>query len=231
MSNPDVWVLIPTAQKEHVPAQLSKWTGRGYRAALWVDFMPSQEIHQFSELKIQGPYPGVWRAWNALAKTVFAAYGRNNVVVLAGDDMDPDPNHTAQEIARQYLERFPTGDGVMQPCGDPQGKAYSDTHSGGAPAAARICGSPWLGYDWVTYAYSCRGPVNGEYVAFFADEELKLVAERANRLWMRPDLSHFHRHWSWGHAPRQDYHERNQKSWSKDKDLFEQRKAQGFPVC
>ena len=175
---------------------------------MWVDFTPSQEIHQFAELKIQGPYPGVWKAWNALAHTALKLGA--DVCVLAGDDMDPDPSKYADEIALQYLVRFPDGDGVMQPCGDPQGNG----------AAQRICGSPWVGRKWIQE----RGPVCDLYTAFYADEELKLVAEKAGKLWMRPDLTQYHRHWSWGHQPRQDYHERNQESWVADKELFEKRK-------
>lgn len=218
----DVWVLMPTVMKGHVPAQLSKWTGRGYRVGLWVDSVPNSEVHQFSELKIQGPYPGVWASWNILAHT--ACKLGADVCVLIGDDMDPDPTKNAQEIANEFFDKFPDGFGVMQPCGDLQGK-----DSTGTPAAARICGSPWVGRSWVQFAYGGSGPVSALYDAFYADEELKHYAEKMGRLWMRPDLSQFHRHWSWGHLPKRSYHERNQTKWLNDKALFERRQKAGFP--
>lgn len=138
--------------------------------------------------------------------------------------MEPDPIHSAQEVAEAYFKRFPAGDGVLQPCGDPQGMDDS-----GKQAAARICGSPWVGRAWIKQAYQGNGPVNGNYTAFYADEELYHVAQNMGRLWMEPTLSQYHRHWSWGHLPKQPYHERNQKAWLGDKVLYEHRLANNFP--
>lgn len=218
----DVWVLIPTAQKLHVPQVLQKWATRGYKIGIFVDPGPVDLGDVPLGLLMMGSYPGVWRAWNALAKAAFACSA--DVVVLAGDDMEPDPMKDAQELAREYLQRFPDGFGIMQPCGDPQGDRIN-----GVPNSGRICGSPWIGRAWAERAYGGRGPVNGNYIAFYADEELKIVAERFNALWMRPDVSQFHLHWSWGHLPKQDYHERNQKSWTHDKEKFDHQVAEGFP--
>jgi hypothetical protein len=178
----------------------------------------------YVSLQLQGRYPGVWRAWNALARAVFASCPDTESVVLVGDDMDPDPNNDAARMADIYRECFPALDGVMQPCGDPQG-----TDRRGMRAAARICGSPWVGRRWALEAYDGLGPVNGAYRAFYADEELKLYAEQRSKLVMRPDLTQFHRHWSWGHLPRQPYHVRNQADWASDKALFESRKEANFP--
>jgi hypothetical protein len=229
MADRQVWVCIPTAQKKHVPGILEKWDKAGYQIALWVD--PGPTIDNLTcGLLMMGGYPGVWRAWNALAKACFAVGA--DVVVLAGDDMEPDPNKNAQEIAAEYFGRFPKGDGVMQPCGDPQGMDFDSNRpelKEKIPAAARICGSPWIGKSWGLLHNDGEGPVNGNYYAFYADEELKLVAEKMGLLWMRPDLSQFHLHWSWQHLPRRTYHERNQKRWAEDKAIFEARKKAGFP--
>lgn len=218
MSDRQVWVCVPTAQREHVNGQLSKWRERGYRIATLVN--------EALKLEITGPhmniwtpeYPGVWRSWNILAKAVMA-HGAD-VCVLAGDDMDPDPNHSAQEIAAQFLERFPDGYGVMQPCGDPQGDLIDGWRNAG-----RICGSPWVGRRWVELAYSGYGPVCDLYSAFYADEELLNLAGNRGVLWRREDLSQFHRHWSWGHLPKRGYHDRNQEQWEKDQQLFEHRRT------
>lgn len=216
----DVWVCIPTAQKKHVPGVLDQWSAKGYRVALWVDVGPVLPDMPIS-LLMMGHYPGVWRAWNALAKSVMATGA--DVCILAGDDMHPDPVKSAQELATEYLAHFPTGLGVMQPCGDPQGDLID-----GMPNAGRICGSPWVGRDWVRLAYGGRGPVNPKYTAFYADEELKIVAQQHDALWMRKDVTQYHFHWSWNHLPKQAYHERNQKSWDLDKQLFESSKLTGF---
>jgi hypothetical protein len=196
----------------------SRWKSKGYKLGLFVDIGSDWVC----DLLIRADYPGVWNAWNALAKAAVSCGA--DVCVLAGDDMEPDPNHTAQEIAKAYLDRFSMGEGIMQPCGDPQGIDDS-----GRPAAARICGSPWMGREWIKRAYQGNGPVDGRYNAFYADESLWHVAGNAQKLWMEPSLSQFHRHWSWGHLQRQPYHERNQKRWAEDKRLFEQSLAAGFP--
>jgi hypothetical protein len=214
----NIYVLIPTVLKEHTSHIFGLWKAKGYKLGLFVD--PGQDAA--CDLIIRSKYPGVWNAWNALAKAAVSCGA--DCVVLAGDDMEPDPNHTAQEIGQAYLQRFPHGEGIMQPCGDPQGIDDS-----GRPAAARICGSPWMGKEWIKRAYQGNGPVDGRYWAFYADESLYHVAGNLDKLWMEPSLSHFHRHWSWHHLPRQPYHERNQTKWSADKRMFEESLTAGFP--
>jgi len=234
VDNSKPWVLIPTALRAHVRVQLNKWSTSGYNLGLLIDIPDEADegdgdidrdgtdmALRYAELVIACKYPGVWKAWNILAK---AAVGLGaQVCVLVGDDMDPDPSKTGAAILDEYVKHFPILDGVMQPCGDLQG-----ADANGVPAAARICGSPWVGADWIRNAYLGCGPVNDNYNAFYADEELLHYATRRGKLWMRPDLTQYHAHWSWGHLPLQDYHQRNQLKWQQDKDLFEKRKAGGF---
>lgn len=220
MDNTKPWVLIPTAMRPHAHGHIIKWRDQGYNVGLFLD--PEPPIHMFgADLVITAKYPGVWKAWNILAKSAIGLGA--HVCVLAGDDMDPDPTKSGTEIMEEYIKHFPNLDGVMQPSGDTQGIDAS-----GLCAAARICGSPWVGQEWIERAYLGRGPVNDDYVAFYADEELLHYATRRGKLWMRPDLTQFHAHWSFGHAPIQDYHQRNQLKWQQDKGLFEFRKAGGF---
>lgn len=182
----------------------------GYRIALWQD--PGAQ-HYGVDLEMRGEYPGVWVSINALAKALYAIGAE--VFVYAGDDMDPDPTVRGEDIARQYLDRFPGGLGVMQPCGDPQGTEGFDK-----PAAARIAGSAWFGREWVRRSYRGNGPTDARYVAFYADESMARVAEHLGVMWWRPELCQKHFHWSWGHLPKQDYHERNNKSWRIDSFRF-----------
>lgn len=221
MKTPEVWVCIPTAQRDHVREQLKKWRGAGYKVAVLIDFENKTRRAIFEEdydmLVACAKYPGIWSSWNVLAKAVVAAGA--DVCVLAGDDMDPDPSLTAQQIAGQYLERFPTGFGVMQPCGDMQGDLIDGWRNAG-----RICGSPWVGRLWVQHAYEGNGPVCAEYNSFYADEELLNVAGNFGVLWRREDLQQRHLHWSWGHLPKQEYHDRNQQHWAADNRLFDERR-------
>jgi len=219
-----VYALFPTTLKEHVHYIFPKWRSKGYSLGLYVD----PGCDHPCDLLIRGAYPGVWNAWNALARAAVASGA--DVCVLAGDDMECDPNHSAEEVGRIYWERYPTGDGVLQPTGDNQGIDDS-----GRPAAARICGSPIIGREWIKRAYQGNGPVDGRYNAFYADESLWHVSGKLGKRWMEPSLSHFHYHWSWGwhftkgmyakaygNLGRQSYHERNQVGWLNDKRLFEE---------
>jgi hypothetical protein len=210
----ETWVVMPTACAEHVPATVQRWKAKGYNVALFCD--RGKQVDG-ADLIVTGTYRGVWNACNDASYAALEAGAE--VCLFAGDDMDPDPNHTAEEIAAQYLVRFPDGYGLMQPCGDRQGDAI----------AQRICGSAWFGREWIRGAYEGRGPTNASYRHFFGDEELALVGEQLGVLWWRPDLTQFHHHWSWGHLPKQPYHTRNQQWWYQDRALFDARRAAGFP--
>lgn len=229
---PVVYVLMPTAGKPHARETIDKWFARGYRIALWQD--PGAPILPHHVL-IQEDYPGVWRAANVLAREVLQTHPSTafdgtpvlaTVCVFAGDDMDPDMNFTAQEIAAQYLERFPDGFGVMQPCGDPQGEVIDGKHN-----AARICGSAWFGLGWAARSYGGLGPTDGRYHHFYGDESLYVVSGALGVRWMRDDLTQWHRHWSFeGGLPRQPYHERTSlQHWDTDQRVYMESKAAGFP--
>lgn len=214
------WVLIPTAQRNHVHVQLDKWRGRGWKIGLFVD--PGLcELPR--DLLVKAEYPGVWKAWNVLSRAV-AAYGAD-CVCLAGDDMDP-PAQPASEIRERYLSQFPDGLGVLQGIGDKQGQLID-----GLWNSARICGSPIIGREWIRRAYRGNGPVDARYGSFYADESLLHVARKLGLLQQDEEISIFHRHWSFrGGYPKQEYHERNnKKDWRADHDLFNESLALGFP--
>jgi len=215
-----VTVLMPTANPERAALTSQAWKAKGYGMAYYVDHGVSPWDDK--AFTVQGEYEGVWDATNRLAQLMLAQ--RSDVCLFAGDDMDPDPGFTAQEIGQQYLARFPDGFGVMQPCGDPQGMDAS-----GRPAAARICGSAWFGPGWIKRSYRGKGPTDAHYHHFYGDESLYEVAQKLGVLWMRPDLTQFHRHWSWGHSQITDYQKRNQEHWEADQKLFFASKAANFP--
>lgn len=215
----NVFVAMPVVKRERAIAAAERWTEQGYRMAFFQDAGTRAFT---SHMTIFGEYVGVYDAINRASRA--AVLDGADVVLFAGDDMYPDPNHKADEIARDYLIRFPDGFGVMQPCGDPQGKDEK-----GVPAAARICGSPWYGQEWIRRAYGGQGPCDPRYWHFYGDESMKLVAEQLGVMWFRDDLFQDHAHWSFGRMPRQDYHIRNQAHWDADRRLFLESKEAGFP--
>lgn len=218
----DVRVLMPVAKQERAQAAADIWLKAGYGMVFYQDAGTSEFVKHARAGTLIGPYHGFWRAINLMAQHAFDDHA--DLVLFAGDDMEPDPKKHPHEIAEEYLHRFPDGFGVMQPSGDPQGKDES-----GRSAAQRICGSPWWGPGWNTRAYQGRGPVDGRYHSFYADESMYEVAKKLNVLWLRDDLTQFHKHWSWGHTQRQPYHEKNQTRWLNDKCIFDNSKSKGFP--
>ena len=195
------------------------WAKMGYRTLVYQDLgsTPCQ-----ADVVQMGRFTGYYRIINGLVETAFCEGA--DLVTCASDDMRPDPETPANEIAAMYLDRFPEADGVLQATGDPQGKDEK-----GRPAAARICGSPAFGRGWVMRAYQGEGPFHSGYRSYFADEELYEVAKREMRLWQEPNLKIDHLHWSWGRMKKQQYHNIAQLNWECDRELFQERKAQGFP--
>lgn len=245
--NPTVWLCIPSINLEYCARYLPAWKQQGYRVAVSTDEGMVQRmspmIGGMIDLLVspRGEYPGYWRSMNALTRFVMnrsthLTYGHvshsfqidgidqiiADVCVVAGDDMEPDDRHSAQDIARHFLRIFPGGYGVMQPTGS------------GEDGVDRIAGSPWIGRAWIEEAYRGNGPYHDGYFHFYGDEELLNVA-RAQAAFIQ--LSQYRqRHHQWcnpdGHnyAKRTHYQQRNSDNhWEADKALFFRRQREGFP--
>lgn len=216
----EIWIALPSANPAKAAATQQAWSSRGYRTAFLLNG-PAEHAPLAADLIVREP---VYRGWgnsiNHLATLIDAP-----IIVGIGDDMLPDPNLTAGEIGRQFLDRFPDTMGVMQPTGDRWGES-----SKGA-LADRICGSPWLGRAFIERWNGGRGPFWPEYFHFFGDEELHDVALAAGLLWQRRDLSHHHDHWMrpGGSGRRPTYMTTAAERWSADQAVFNRRKAAGFP--
>jgi len=180
MPKPEVWFAIPSASPENCRAVLPVWKKMGYRTAVLQNFEPGEipaDICVWTD-----KYLGWAGSVNMLCREVVP---RNClIVVTGGDDMLPDPNHTAEQLAEQFLARFSDTFGVMQPHGD----EYL--------ASRRYCGSPFLGRAWIDTMYGGAGPLFGNYFHNWADNELYWVARGLDALWERPDLSHYHDHFT-----------------------------------
>jgi hypothetical protein len=240
------WYCIPSARPpEEANRVLEKWRAAGYKIALWRDVTGFEVIN---DRLIVGLYPGYACAVNALVKQVLMIDDACDWIITGGDDTEPDPNHTAEEIAEQctlhfgYLQShqpsYPNSDfgptfGVMQCTGDRFAGGQID----------RIAGSPWIGREFCRRALEKGvGPLWPQFTHMFADECLKNVAERLGVYWMRPDLIHLHRHFQRESdaldsnavpkpVPAHLKEWNTRAHWDEMKAIFQRLKADGFKEC
>ncbi len=254
-----VWYCIPSARPpEEAERALSLWRKQGYEIALWRESFPEFGWSTESPacdlaLGVGGKhYPGYAVAVNDLVSRVLERDPACDWCVIGGDDVEPDMNHMAEEIAAQCSEHFsdvavvrslegsnPTARaavvagstmhtfGVMQPTGDRWGDkqgAYAD----------RVCGSAWLGREFCKRINQGQGPLWREYTHMGVDEELQAVAQKYGVLWQRPELIHMHQNWARKRGRADDMPEflrqaNSPEHWGAYKKLLAERQAAGFP--
>lgn len=236
-----IWVVMPSCRPvTEAEDCLSRWRGLGYKIAVMRQGDPVEaDFH----LKVWG-YWGWAKAINFLAGQVLLADSSASWIVAAADDYWPDPDHSPEEIAFQCEAESLTRFGfhhpnrlVMQCTGDRWGDNESSRATFGENRGAeidRIAGSPWMGREWCQRAYQGKGPMPDCYHHLYIDEELQEVATRLGVFWQRRDLIQFHNHpcrkegyevYGKGHlAPLY-----SPEAWTKERTLFESRKAAGFP--
>ena len=176
----EVWFTIPSASVERCRERLPVWREMGYRIAV----LQNVERGKIPADRVlwRDAYPGWAESINILCREVVPASA--SIVVSGGDDMLPDPDRSADELAADFHERFPDGFGVMQPAGD---RFMWSEH---------YCGSPWIGRAFFERMYHGRGPMFGGYRHNWADYELYWVARCLGALWMREDVTQYHAHFS-----------------------------------
>lgn len=218
---PKVCYLLPSANERLARVYLPQWLAAGYRVVTLQDRfkfdIPGVEVHRPFSQFLGYPASIRWLVENALPDDC-------DLVVTGGDDMAPDPNLKPATIREQFFGRFPDGYGVMQPTGDRWG-----TDKSGRSAAERICGSPFMGREFLLNSYEGLGPFFRGYFHFYADEELFNVATRDGVLWQRRDMTHFHDHWTRTNRRQPEIYGLLQAHWERDRDLFAKRRSQGFP--
>ena len=212
--NGEIWYILPSASLEAANESLRQWRAMGYRVAVLIDPHGFEDYEVLADLVIAvDDYFGYPWAINRILS--HPGVREAPVVVAGGDDMFPDPK-PPEKIALEFTDRFPDGFGVMQPTGD-------------GHRCDQICGSPWMGRKFVRTINGGRGPFWPEYRHFFADREMKEVAERLGILWQRPDLRHRHDHWSWSGRRRPEHMKATRQWHAHDRDLFQRRCASDFP--
>jgi hypothetical protein len=179
--------------------------------------------------------------------------------VTGGDDVLPDPNHSAEEIARQCSEHFgectdisDSGSigtlikwgtfGVMQPTGHRYGEDPTNPNPALRTAYIdRVAGSPWMGRSWCERINQGKGPLWPEFQHMHVDEALRAVAVKLGVYWERPDLIHFHNHWGLPHegekhgqASRMPEHLKKWNTpehWRESKAILDRLKSEDFKSC
>lgn len=210
----EVWFAIPSASPEMCRRNLRLWKERGYRIALLQDAVRF-EAPEADRIVQVDEYRG-W-AWsvNLLCREVVPRSA--TLVVTGGDDMRPDPNHSAEALAEEFYGRFADGFGVMQPHGD------------GYLRAKDYCGSPFFGRRWVETMYGGRGPVFEGYYHNWCDNEIYWVSRCLGVLWSREDLSHHHEHFTRLPRAQGEFRQKIDACDRADCQLFLSRKWTGFP--
>ena len=260
-----VWYCIPSGRPvAEVNARMAKWRAMGYKIALWRDAasdgFPSGYVRsdypEADNFLVGTMYPGYAAATNILIRRIMFGSRTDegltvppvdpdcDWVVCGGDDIDPDPTKTADEIAREcgdyfenqtqvsfnYPHRYRTL-GVMQPTGDRWGDNELHLGKTGSAYIDRICGSPWIGREFARRVNGGRGPWCQDYTHMFVDEHLQNVAERLGVLWQRRDLTQHHDHCRRdGVARTPEFLQQAYSSehWKESKAIFERHKAAGF---
>jgi hypothetical protein len=236
------------------------WRERGYKIALVVD--SNRDVlarRDMADVIIGSPdgYRGYARSVNALIEGIMTAKlsvnGANaEWFIAAGDDVQPDLNHSAEEIAAQcanyfegmYWERahhVGTLDaeqraqvqtfGCMQPTGDRYGENEMHMGARGSAYVDRVCGSAWIGREFARRVNQGKGPLWPEYFHMGVDEELQAVATKLGVLWQRRDLIQYHQHWARKREKMPDFLKKANSGaeWDKYKKLFADRQKAGFP--
>ena len=247
-----VWLCIPSKRPaEEADPVLKQWRERGYNIALFLDGVrPYSDAPGRADIRLYAEkYPGYAQACNDLIHEVLLMNPDCEWLVTGGDDVLPDPNHSAEEIAAQCSDHFRKYHygmfshlaheqgplrtfGVMQATADRWGDkdgAYID----------RVAGSPWIGREFARRMYQGNGPYWPEYTHMGVDEELQLVAQKMGVFWQRPDLMHEHRHWGKPRAgeaigqrsrmPAFLEHANSPQEWDRFKRIITERKSAGFP--
>ena len=214
----NIWFAIPSIRPDRAAVTLPEWKARGFMTAVAIDHAADPDPYlAIADVIQQVDYIGYGDAVNYLARYLVRNHGAD-IVVTGGDDHHPDPNHTAQHIAKGFAKRFPDLYGVMQPTGD------------GFPGNRHAATSPWIGSGFIRRAYNGHGPFHPAYYHFNVDCELREVAIQQDCHWERRDIQHQHDHWTRQPGGKRPEHlTRAHAEDPRDRALFLKRQADRFP--
>jgi len=240
-----VWYCIPSVRENGGTVGL--WVDRGYRVCL-VRQGPPVEIPGVVNILVP-EYQGWARSVNMAVAHALETDPEADWFVAGGDDTEPDPSKTPDEIALACSHHFAmqngfTGSmlspyyfrtihadyhptfGVMQPIGDL--KLWPNSR------IDTFAGSPWMGREWCERAHQGRGPMDERFWHNHGDEALQCVAQKYGVFWQRPDLIHKHMHAlraPGGTLPEFLKPVFSPNQWIESSALFNRLKAEGWPGC
>lgn len=135
-----------------------------------------------------------------------------DIVVLMSDDMIPQINGWDELIRQAMFKYYPATDGCLW---------FNDGYQD------RICTLCIIGrvyYDRFGYIY------HPDYNSLFCDNEFTVVAKAMDRMTYFSTVIFKHSHFANDPAVKRDaLYDRNEAYFNIDKEIYEQRKAQGFP--
>ena len=79
-------------------------------------------------------------------------------------------------------------------------------------------------YKRFNYIYS------PEYASLWSDNEFMEVSQKLNKVTYFEEVLFEHRHHAWGKAEKDSLYDRNDKYYTRDKEVYERRKARGFDL-
>jgi hypothetical protein len=213
--NFSIWYAIPSANPLIAKSCLKAWQEKRYQVAVLASINDAKQYMGLADVILPcsgyNGYP--WAVGQLLTLPDLAGA---DIIITGGDDLFPDPAQDPQDIAKDFFHTFHDGFGVLQPIGDGHG-------------CEEICGSPWMGRDFLRRINQGRGPFWPEYRHYYCDREMKLVAEKLGILCQRGDLVQRHDHWSWTTGVRPTHMVPNHLFYESDRTLFEARQKSGFP--
>lgn len=211
----NIWAVWPTVSIERSLPMVDIWHRQGYQVAVLVNPPHTHtDLMLADRVIVQNEWRGFPVAANILCREV-----PGDIVVVAGDDVYPDRNHTAEEIGKRFLSFFPDTCGVMQPTGDEFGSIHN------------CAVSPWIGRLFIQGAYEGHGPYWEGYYHYFSDQELQEYAIKNKVFCQQKDLVQYHDHWQRKANPQRPPHLQTAKRrWARDRELFQTRQKKGWPV-
>jgi hypothetical protein len=172
-----VWVCAPSKRPQaDVNSWAFKWRAQGYQIVVARD-CGDDTVEADKEIWLE-KYPGYATAANMLISEILLCDAKAEWCVVAGDDVLPDPNHSAEEIAAQCADYFSHSVtrgsgysalqrdtwatfGVMQPTSDrwgidPNTHAFVSQTPGCDSCACKVCGRGEIAPVHLTGAYIDR---------------------------------------------------------------------------
>ncbi len=183
-------MLFPTACAKRGQLACNSWQAMGYKVAV---LQTAEQLPVQADLRLQTDgFPGYPAAINMLAERQAS---RASALVLAHDDITPDPTQHASQILHSFRTHFADLNGVMLP----HGNATSGQSQG-----------VWVGRAWAQSQATLLDPAISNR---WAEAWLCSQASAHNRLWINQNIHQAHQHWSISNTARPSFWTQSVGRW------------------